>query len=195
MAPGPCGAHSSLADPHSRSAAWVPSTSAVQRTSLAEHSYPSCCAGLKSPCTTFSRPPDLPEGQVQEHWSAPLRARWLIHFASSLCTRTSRQGPRPRFEGFPDCWDPGGYHHFHSTDHRRHSGSLENSPPLRGAIYGAVCQLRRGRYRVGGLSYSCMTYRRCAADSGNKFYECFLQDLRATVDEPRCRAAKGTSSA
>ena len=75
MAPGPCGAHSSLADPHSRSAAWVPSTSAVQRTSLAEHSYPSCCAGLKSPCTTFSRPPDLPEGQVQEHWSAPLRAR------------------------------------------------------------------------------------------------------------------------
>ena len=31
-----------MADPHSRSAAWVPSTSAVQRTSLAEHSYPSC---------------------------------------------------------------------------------------------------------------------------------------------------------
>ena len=89
----------------------------------------------------------------------PFACPMSIHFARSLRTRTSRQGPRQKFEGFPDCWDPGGYRHFHSTHHRRHSGSLENSPPLRGAIYGAVCQLRKGRYRVGGLSYDLQALR------------------------------------
>ena len=192
MAPGPCGAHSSLADPHSRSAAWVPSTSAVQRTSLAEHSYPSCCAGLKSPCTTFSRPLDLPEGQVQEHWSAPLRAR---------CRSTS----------------PGLYALV--PPDRAHGRSLRDFP-IAGILAVTVISIvliivvtaeasRTRRPYVApstGLSANCakagivsavypMTYRRCAAGSDNKFYECFLQDLRATVDKPRCRAAKGASSA